>query len=224
MARLILLRHGQSMWNKDNLFTGWVDVPLSSQGIDEALQAGKKIAGIPIDIIFTSTLMRAQQTAMLAMSVHESGRVPVLQSKNSFIHDRSTIYSASAKANTIAVLADWHLNERYYGELQGANKDETRKKYGEEQVKIWRRSYDACPPEGESLAMTAERTIPYLGSQIVPQLEQDKNVLVAAHGNSLRSIMMLIEGLSKEDIVSMELATGDPQQYQYTKNQWEKII
>ncbi len=222
MSALILLRHGESMWNAKNLFTGWVDIPLSAKGIDEALAAGDEIAGQPIDVIFCSTLMRAQQTAMLAMSKHSSGQVPIMQPNDKLIKERSGIYSDASLAGSIPVYTDWHLNERYYGELQGADKQETREKYGDEQVKIWRRSYDVPPPNGESLEMTAERTLPYLESHIVPQLEAGKNVLVAAHGNSLRSIIMAIEGLSKEQVLSLELPTGVPQHYQFAGGTYTK--
>jgi 2,3-bisphosphoglycerate-dependent phosphoglycerate mutase len=216
MPIMILLRHGQSLWNAANLFTGWVDVPLSSQGIQEALNAGKTIADTPVDAIYTSTLIRAQQTVMLAMSEHHSKKVPVV------IHETGSrelqwgaIHSDTAKANTIPVHKDWQLNERYYGELQGCNKEQMREKYGAEQVKIWRRSFDTPPPEGESLAMTAERTIPHLKNVLIPSLEEGNNILVSAHGNSLRSIIMEIKGLSTEAVLDLEIATGTPLFYQY---------
>ncbi|MCH9644557.1 MAG: 2,3-bisphosphoglycerate-dependent phosphoglycerate mutase [Gammaproteobacteria bacterium] len=216
MPIMILLRHGQSMWNAANLFTGWVDVPLSSQGIQEALEAGKQIADTPIDCIYTSTLMRAQQTAMIAMAQHHSQKVPMmLHEEGSQQQTWSKIYSEQTEQDMIPVHADWHLNERYYGELQGCNKQQTREKYGEEQVKIWRRSFDVPPPEGESLEMTAKRTIPYLNETIIPALQQGNNILVSAHGNSLRSIVMEIEGLSKEAVLQLEIATGVPIFYQY---------
>jgi 2,3-bisphosphoglycerate-dependent phosphoglycerate mutase len=215
MNQLILLRHGQSMWNLDNRFTGWVDVPLSKQGVEEALQAGKQLASQPIDVVYTSTLIRAQHTAMLVMSQHQSKKTPIMQHESELMHKRTAIYAEHAKENSIAVIADWHLNERYYGELQGCNKAETIEKYGKDQVHIWRRSFDVPPPKGESLKMTCERTIPYFEKQIMPRLAKGENILLAAHGNSLRSIIMQIENLSAEEILSVEVATGVPIIYNF---------
>jgi len=190
MARLILVRHGQSVWNASNRFTGWTDVGLSEQGVGEAEDAGRQLADIRIDIVHTSDLVRAQRTAAIIMLHNKaSGNVP-------------TKY-------------DWRLNERHYGALQGLNKAETAEKHGAEQVHIWRRSFDVAPPDGESLEMTAERTIPYFTEEIVPDLVSGKNVLVSAHGNSLRSIVMHIDGISPDDIVSLEIPTGEPILYSY---------
>lgn len=216
MSRLILMRHGQSEWNLQNLFTGWVDIPLSSKGIQEALDGGTKIRKEPIDIIFTSSLIRAQMTAMLAMSVHEAGKVPVvLHPGEGKLEEWANIYSPKAEAQTIPVIRAWQLNERMYGELQGVNKAEMMEKYGIEQVQIWRRSFDVPPPRGESLEMTAARTLPYFEEQVIPHLEQGKNVFIAAHGNSLRSIIMKLDSLSPQQVVSLELATGEPFVYNY---------
>ena len=190
MATLILLRHGQSVWNAANIFTGWTDVDLSEVGETEAAQAGEELAETQIDVIHTSDLIRAQRTAEIVM---EHNRV----------------------SSDVPTHFDLRLNERHYGALQGLDKDETRAKYGAEQVHIWRRSYDVPPPEGESLAMCAERTLPYLIEVIIPDLEAGKTVLVSAHGNSLRSIVMKIEGLSKEDVLSLEIPTGVPRSYTY---------
>ena len=190
MVSLILIRHGQSVWNASNRFTGWTDVDLSEKGIGEAEEAGRQLSDIRIDVVHTSDLIRAQRTADIVMQHNEvSGDVP-------------TKY-------------DWRLNERHYGALQGLNKAETAEKHGAEQVHIWRRSFDVAPPEGESLEMTAERTIPYFTEEIVPDLESGKNVLVSAHGNSLRSIVMHIEDISPEDIVSLEIPTGVPLFYHH---------
>lgn len=211
MANLILLRHGESEWNKHNLFTGWVDIPLSKKGIQEALEAGKLIRDIPVDIIITTTLIRAQMTAMLAMCEHHSGKVPVvLHNGEGKLEEWSKIYSPEAEQRTIPVIRCWELNERMYGELQGLNKAETAEKFGADQVKLWRRSYDVAPPKGESLEMTAERSIPYFKQQVMPLLKKGKSVLISAHGNSLRSIIMFLDGLSKEQVVHLELATGVP--------------
>ncbi len=190
MARLILVRHGQSVWNASNRFTGWTDVGLSEQGVEEAEDAGRQLAEIRIDVVHTSVLVRAQRTAEIIMRHNEASE------------DVPTKY-------------DWRLNERHYGALQGLNKAETAEQHGAEQVHIWRRSFDVAPPEGESLEMTAERTIPYFTEEILPDLVSGKNVLVSAHGNSLRSIVMHIDGISPEDIVSLEIPTGEPIHYSY---------
>ena len=192
MATLILLRHGQSVWNAANKFTGWTDVGLSEVGEAEAAKAGEELADTQIDVVHTSDLIRAQHTAEIVMR-----------------HNRAS--------SDVPTHRDFRLNERHYGDLQGLNKQDTRDKYGDEQVHIWRRSYDVPPPgeDGESLAMCAERTLPYLDEAIKPDLDAGKTVLVAAHGNSLRSIVMKIEGLSKEEVLSLEIPTGIPRIYTY---------
>ena len=184
MAALILIRHGQSQWNLENRFTGWVDVPLTENGRAEARGAGKALRelGIRFDVCYTSVLSRAIETLSIVQS--ELGQENLL------------------------VVKDPALNERHYGDLQGLNKDETRKKFGETRVKLWRRSYDVAPPNGESLKDTAARTLPYFESRILPEVKADKNVLVAAHGNSLRSIVMFLDILSKEQVLSLEIATN----------------
>lgn len=190
MGRLILIRHGQSVWNAENRFTGWTDVELSERGVGEAEKAGDLLSEIRFGVVHTSGLIRAQRTAEIIMSRNTvSGKVPVMR--------------------------DERLNERHYGDLQGLNKAETAERHGAEQVHIWRRSFDVPPPGGESLKMNAERTIPYFEEKIVPDLKEGKNVLVSAHGNSLRSIVMHIESISPEEIVSLEIATGTPIFYQY---------
>tara|TARA_B100002052_G_scaffold293060_1_gene315601 strand:- start:380 stop:982 length:603 start_codon:yes stop_codon:yes gene_type:complete len=190
MGRLILIRHGQSVWNAENRFTGWTDVELSEKGVGEAEKAGDLLSEIRFGVVHTSGLIRAQRTAEIIMSRNTvSGKVPVMR--------------------------DERLNERHYGDLQGLNKAETAERHGAEQVHIWRRSFDVPPPGGESLKMNAERTIPYFEEKIVPDLKEGKNVLVSAHGNSLRSIVMHIESISPEEIVSLEIATGTPIFYQY---------
>ncbi len=221
MAKLILLRHGASVWNEKNLFTGWVDIPLSTKGIEESLQAGKKISEIPIDVIFVSSLIRAQQTCMLAMSVHQSGRVPyILHTGQGKLEEWAHIHSEKTKHECIPVHVAWQINERMYGDLQGMNKDEMRQMYGAEQVHIWRRSFDVAPPGGESLKETAARSIPYFKEKILPLLKQGKNVFISAHGNSLRSIVMFLDGLSPEEVVKLEMATGDPRIYTFEGDQW----
>lgn len=199
MTILILIRHGQSIWNAENRFTGWTNVELSEKGEREALDAGISLSKISIDSVHASDLIRAQRTAEIIMENND----------------------VSSKFSTYF---DFRLNERNYGELQGLNKKETAEKHGAEQVHIWRRSYDIAPPGGESLKMTAERTIPYFIEEILPELENGKNILVAAHGNSLRSIVMHIENISPEEIVNVEIPTGIPRIYDYndgiiTKNE-----
>ena len=190
MSKLILIRHGQSVWNAANRFTGWTDVELSEVGVSEAEEAGRSLSSQRIDVVHTSDLIRAQRTAEIIMSLNEA----------------SEGYSTKF---------DWRLNERNYGSLQGLNKAETAEKFGAEKVHIWRRSFDVAPPDGESLEMTAERTIPYFEEEILPDLQEGRGVLVSAHGNSLRSIVMHIEGISPEDIVSLEIQTGSPMFYEF---------
>lgn len=216
MPKLILMRHGESCWNKRNLFTGWVDIPLSPKGIQESLDGGKRIKDLPIDIIFTSTLVRAQMTVFLAMSVHHSEKIPVVQHPGEGkLESWSTIHGKKAKEETIPVIRSWELNERMYGDLQGLDKAETAEKFGADQVKIWRRSYNTAPPNGESLAMTAARSIPYFKKIILPHLKEGRNVFIGAHGNSLRSIIMDLDNLSEEEVLHLEIATGLPIVYNY---------
>jgi 2,3-bisphosphoglycerate-dependent phosphoglycerate mutase len=183
---LVLVRHGQSEWNLKNLFTGWRDVDLTDKGVAEAREAGRKLKGqgIKFDIAFTSALKRAQRT--LDLMLEEMG-----QSK-------------------LAAIKDQALNERDYGDLSGLNKDDARKKWGEEQVHIWRRSYDIAPPGGESLKDTLARTLPYYVTEILPRVLRGEHVLVAAHGNSLRALVMVLERLSPEQILKREIGTGIP--------------
>ena len=190
MAKLILLRHGESQWNLENRFTGWVDVPLSPKGIEEAKVAGEHLKDLPIDLVFTSVLQRAINTASIALE--------------------------TAGKNDLPTERDQALNERHYGDLQGLNKAETAAQYGDEQVKIWRRSYDVPPPgeKGESLKDTAARTLPYYRQHILPALLGGKNVLVVAHGNSLRSIVMELEQLTKEQVLELNIPTGIPLLYE----------
>ncbi len=188
MAKLVIVRHGQSLWNKENRFTGWVDIDLSAKGREEAIEAGKKLKSLHFDTAFTSDLKRAQNT--LALILKEIGQ------------------------ENIPVFRDKALNERHYGDLQGMNKDAARERFGPEQVHIWRRSYDVAPPNGESLKDTEERVVPYYQSEIEPLLREGKNVLVVAHGNSLRSLIKYLEHLSPEEIVKVEIPTGKPKVYE----------
>lgn len=209
MVKLVFSRHGLSEWNKLNLFTGWEDVDLAPEGVEEAIEAGRKIkeAGIEFDIAYTSVLKRAIKTCNYILEYSDQLWVPTTKS--------------------------WRLNERHYGALQGLNKQETADKYGEEQVHIWRRSYDTLPPlsdakpdrryekldprtvpGGENLKVTLERAIPFWEDHIAPSLLDGKTVLVAAHGNSLRALAKYIEGISDEDIMDLEIPTGTPLVYE----------
>lgn len=215
MAKLILLRHGESVWNKKNVFTGWVDVPLSPNGITEAIKAGEQLSDISFDVVYTSVQVRAIETAMLALAQNKSDKTPVVIHHEGKMKDWSVVYSEDMLQSIIPVYRDWHLNERYYGELQGKNKAETAQEYGDDLVHQWRRSYDVPPPNGECLKDTAGRTIPFFKENVLPQLEKGKNILVSAHGNSLRSIVMNIEGLTKEGVLKLEIPTGKPLMYDY---------
>ncbi|XP_057823822.2 2,3-bisphosphoglycerate-dependent phosphoglycerate mutase 1 [Cryptomeria japonica] len=213
-AALILIRHGESLWNEKNLFTGCVDVPLTQKGVEEAVDAGKRISNIPVDLIFTSALVRAQMTAMLAMTQHRRKKVPIIiHNESEQAKAWSRIFSEDTQKQSIPVITAWQLNERMYGELQGLNKQETADRYGKEKVHEWRRSYDIPPPNGESLEMCAERAVAYFKEQIEPQLRGGKNVLIAAHGNSLRSIIMYLDKLTSQEVISLELSTGIPMLY-----------
>ncbi len=225
MNKLIMMRHGLSQWNQLNLFTGWVDIPLSEKGIEEALSGGRLIKDIPIDIIITTTLVRAQMSAFLAMSLHSSGKVPVvLHTGEGKLDEWGQIYGEAALANSIPVIRCWELNERMYGELQGLNKAETAEKYGAEQVKMWRRSYNTPPPKGESLAMTAARSIPYFKDKVVPYLEDGLNVFICAHGNSMRSIIMYLDNLTQDEVLHLEIPTGVPIIYDFAEGTFTKSV
>ncbi|KAH8508806.1 hypothetical protein H0E87_010812 [Populus deltoides] len=213
-AALILIRHGESLWNEKNLFTGCVDVPLTKKGVEEAIEAGKRISNIPVDMIYTSALIRAQMTAMLAMTQHRRKKVPIiLHNENEQAREWSQIFSEDTKKQSIPVVTASQLNERMYGELQGLNKQETADRFGKEKVHEWRRSYDIPPPNGESLEMCAERAVAYFKDHIEPQLHSGKNVMIAAHGNSLRSIIMYLDKLTSQEVINLELSTGIPMLY-----------
>jgi 2,3-bisphosphoglycerate-dependent phosphoglycerate mutase len=197
-GRLVLIRHGQSEWNLENRFTGWVDVPLTERGREEARQGAALIRSMRFDRAFTSKLRRAQET--LAIVLEE------------------------IRQTSLIAIRDEALNERHYGALQGLNKEETARRYGEEQVRLWRRSYDVAPPKdqttwnpqgiSESLKDTAARTLPYFTREILPLLKEGYAVLVVAHGNSLRSIVMALDGLTKEQVLELNIATGAPIVYE----------
>jgi len=228
MVKLVLIRHGQSIWNLENRFTGWVDVSLSKLGLKEAKKAGKLLKNYKFDLAFTSRLLRAQETLYEVLNVNKNTK------KYTRIHeglgDDSKWYSnyshtgEDVKELQIRISSD--LNERYYGDLQGLNKDDTIKKYGKEKVHIWRRSFDIAPPNGESLEMTSKRSIPYFKDKILPQIKKGKEIIISAHGNSLRSIIMFLEELDKKQILNVELPTGTPIVYdlEFLKGSKFKII
>lgn len=187
MPKLVLIRHGQSIWNLENRFTGWVDVPLTEAGRQEARKAAERLRSMSFQVAYTSALSRAQDT-LKEILLHLNWDVPVIR--------------------------DQALNERFYGDLQGLNKDDCRRQYGEDQVKIWRRSYDIPPPGGEALKDTAARTLPFFERCIMGDIRQGKNVLVVAHGNSNRSIVMQLDKLTKEEVIELNLETGIPLVYE----------
>ena len=198
-SKLVLVRHGQSEWNAKNLFTGWKDPKLTDLGIQEAIKAGDLLEtrNLKFDLMFTSDLFRAQETGRL-----------ILEQMNQ---------------TDIQVIEDQSLNERNYGDLAGLNKDEAREKWGEEQVHIWRRSFDVPPPGGESLKNTAERVLPYFEIKIMPKVKEGLNILIAAHGNSLRALVMELEKISSKEIVKLEIATGDPLTYEYSNGDFVRV-
>ena len=196
---LVLVRHGQSEWNEKNLFTGWKDPKLTQKGVDEARKAGDELrqAGYSFDKMFTSDLFRAQETGRIIL---EQMGTP-----------------------SVITIKDQCLNERSYGDLAGLNKDEARKKWGNDQVHEWRRSFDIQPPGGESLKDTAERVLPYFKENVIPELEKGLNILIAAHGNSLRALVMDLEKIHSEEIVKLEIATGIPLIYKFDKKRIERL-
>jgi 2,3-bisphosphoglycerate-dependent phosphoglycerate mutase len=189
---LILVRHGQSEWNARNLFTGWKDPGLTNHGVAEAKNAGKLILeqSIEFDSMYTSMLSRAQKTGDIILGVLDHKEIPIIRNAA--------------------------LNERHYGSLAGLNKDDAREKWGDEQVHIWRRSFDIPPPDGESLKDTADRVLPYFEAEIMPKVISGSSILIAAHGNSLRALIMQLDSISPEDIVKLEIPTGAPIQYEFT--------
>ena len=191
MPKLVLVRHGQSLWNLEDRFTGWVDVPLTELGQREATRAGELLRGVPLQVAYTSVLTRAQETLRIILVT-----IPL----------------------ELPIIRDQALNERHYGDLQGLNKAATAERYGKEQVHIWRRSYDVPPPNGESLEMTAARTLPFFDRCIMGDIRQGKNVLVVAHGNSNRSIVMKLDNLDREGVLALNLATGTPLVYDISED------
>jgi 2,3-bisphosphoglycerate-dependent phosphoglycerate mutase len=215
MSELILVRHGQSQWNNRNLFTGWVDVNLTQQGVQEALTAAKDLENTQLDIAFTSTLARAHTTLAIILSRQQQSAVYI---HNDEYHQKHQMHPKIIEKGEIPVYSDSALNERWYGDLQGKNKEAAREEFGEEQVHLWRRSWDVPPPNGESLKDTTTRTIPYFQKTILPRIQEGKTVIVSAHGNSLRAIIKHLENISDEDIPGLELPTGKPIRYTFDNN------
>jgi 2,3-bisphosphoglycerate-dependent phosphoglycerate mutase len=191
---LVLVRHGQSEWNALNLFTGWKDPGLTDQGRQEANQAGQLIQSLNLDfdVMFTSALVRAQLTGDIILNIIKQTHIPTIKNQA--------------------------LNERNYGDLAGLNKDDARTKWGAEQVQIWRRSYDTPPPGGESLKDTGERVMPYFNQEILPLIKKGQNILISAHGNSLRSMIKFLDNISDTEIVKLEIPTGAPIHFTFNKN------
>ena len=198
--KLVLVRHGQSIWNEKNLFTGWKDIGLTKKGINEAKSVGEQIKriGTKFEAMYTSSLVRAQKTGEIILEC--------------------------ISQKEIEIISDQSLNERNYGELTGLNKDQAKKDFGESQVQIWRRSYDIPPPNGESLKDTYERVVPYFIKIILPRLLHGENILITAHGNSLRSLVKYLEKISEDEIVKLEIATGEPIFYELIDEKVQRIV
>lgn len=213
MGRLTLVRHGQSIWNLQNRFTGWIDVSLSPRGVGEAQHAAALLSDEKFDLAFTSALLRAQDTLyeILKQNRHCDQYLRIHETGSAWYEH---FVATEDDTRELKIYISEKLNERYYGDLQGLNKDRARERFGTDQVHVWRRSYDIPPPGGESLAVTAARVLPYFESHIVPHLRRNEQVLISAHGNSLRAIIMHIEGMSPEQILTYELTTGTPHIYE----------
>jgi len=216
MSRLILVRHGESQWNLENRFTGWVDVPLSKKGIEESISAGKKLRDVEFDTMYVSHMLRAIQTLHYILIESNSKRTPIIYHEEKRVHDWE--HHIGNSDSEIPIFMSVDLAERYYGDLQGLNKQKTSEKHGDEQVHLWRRSYYVKPPNGESLKDTCERTTPYFKKHILKDLQEGKTVLVSAHGNSLRAITMHVEKISEREIPNVEIPTGVPIVYTFDKN------
>jgi len=189
MTTMILHRHGESQWNLENRFTGWVDVPLSAKGTEEARSAAEKLKGYTFDRAFTSVLKRANDTLTIVLEITGQTSIPIEYNQA--------------------------LNERHYGDLQGLNKAETAQKYGDAQVKLWRRSFDVQPPNGESLKDTLARVLPYWDSAILPHVKAGERLIIVAHGNSLRSLVMHLDNLTREQVIELNIPTGVPLLYEF---------
>jgi 2,3-bisphosphoglycerate-dependent phosphoglycerate mutase len=217
MAELIIIRHGESVWNLENRFTGWMDVQLSSKGKEEAKKAGHSLKGYKFDKVFVSHLTRAIDTMHILLEENGEKRTQTISHHDDHEMQKRE-HSSQNSDDELKIIQSKTLAERYYGDLQGMNKDECRKKFGEEQVHIWRRSYDVQPPHGESLKDTLNRVLPFFNKNIAPELKDDRKILIVAHGNSLRAIVKHLENISDADIPNYELATGVPIIYELDEN------
>lgn len=210
MSYLILVRHGESRWNLANKFTGWIDVPLSPNGVKEALSCAKKLEGLTLDVAFTSNLTRAQETLLLILAKQKYTGI--------FLHKNKRYNLAkNFEKHEIPIHSSEALNERYYGKLQGMNKNTARRKWGKPKVFKWRRSYDTRPPGGECLKDVYKRVIPYFKKNIFPQLKKNNDVIISAHGNSLRALMKHLDKISDDKIPFLEIPFGKPIVYKYTR-------
>jgi 2,3-bisphosphoglycerate-dependent phosphoglycerate mutase len=203
MGKLVILRHGESVWNKSGIFTGWVNIGLSEKGVKEAEDAGEKMKDLAFDAIYVSKLMRAQTTVAIVLAKNRATKTAIFKGPSKW-------EKSYGESEFIHVIESEALNERFYGKLQGKNKEAIKKEFGEEQFLLWRRSYDYPPPEGESLKMTIERALPYCQKEIFPRVKNGETVLVCAHGNSIRGIMMHLNKLTPEEVVKLEIPTGEP--------------
>ena len=219
MSYLLLVRHGESRWNTVNKFTGWVDVPLSANGVREAEMMSKRIQHLNLDVAFTSHLERAHETLLVVLSTQDRTGI--------FIHEgvhAGMSYPFKKTDHEIPVYTNWVLNERNYGLLQGMDKQNAAKKYGKEKVLAWRRGFDDKPPRGESLKDVYERVVPYFKKEIMKEVRRGKNVIVVAHGNSLRAIIKYIESIPDGTIPSLELKTGEPFIYTFKRGKLFKTF
>ena len=210
MSKLVLVRHGESQWNQKQVFTGWADVSLTSRGVEEVQELAQELQNIQFDIMFTSRLERARMTLLMIASKQERTAV--------FIHKKKEYDAIFDDRENVPVFSDRSLNERHYGLLQGMKKHHARDKFGQAQVHQWRRSYDVRPTKGESLHDVYERVVPYFQDKIIPELRNEKNILISAHGNSLRALIKYIDNISDEDVVNLELAPGDVITYSMKNN------
>ncbi len=217
-----MVRHGLSMWNKLNIFTGWVDVPLCKEGVEEAVNAGKILKDMRFDVVFTSELVRAIETTMFILRENQVSLPPIVLHKDDNLAKWSRIYGEEGK-KFLPVIKSWKLNERYYGELQGENKDKAKREHGDETVHMWRRGFDARPPNGESLKDTLDRVIEFYDSDILKEIKSGKNVMISAHGNSLRALVYYLDGLKPEDALTLEIPTGKPLFYEFKDGRVNKI-
>lgn len=224
MNYLVLIRHGDSFWNKEgyNCFTGWVDVANLPSGIEKMQKSGKFLENFRFDIAFTSELYRGIETALTILSYNKVSGTPIILHLKDKISSKSKFFHKDFK-KFVPVIKDWHLNERYYGKLQGMNKNKAIKIYGKEKVFLWRRSYNISPPGGENLKDTEKRVVSFFKKRILPELKKKKNVLIAAHGNSLRALVKYLDNISPENVQKLEIKKGIPLFYEFSNNKIRKI-